>query len=80
MNVTMPEMGEDVKEAKLTSWMKKEGDTVSYDEDLLEVTSDKAVFCIPAPCNGVIKKILVKENQFAPIDSVLCVIDETDKK
>lgn len=76
MNVTMPEMGEDVKEAKLTSWMKKVGETVSYDEDLLEVTSDKAVFCIPAPCNGIIEKIYVQENESAPIDAVLCVIKE----
>jgi 2-oxoglutarate dehydrogenase E2 component (dihydrolipoamide succinyltransferase) len=77
MQVTMPEMGEDVNGAKLTSWMKKEGDSVHYDEDLLEVTSDKAVFCIPAPCNGIIKKILVKENESAPIDAVLCEIEET---
>lgn len=72
----MPEMGEDVKKAKLTSWMKKEGDTVHYDEDLLEVTSDKAVFCIPAPCNGVIEKIYIKENEYAAIDTILCVIKE----
>lgn len=77
MEVTMPEMGEDVSGAKLTSWMKKEGDVVHYDEDLLEVTSDKAVFCIPAPCSGIIKKILVRENESAPIDAVLCVIEET---
>ena len=76
MLVTMPEMGEDINGAKLTSWMKKVGDSVQYDEDLLEVTSDKAVFCIPAPCNGIITKILVCENETAPIDAVLCEIEE----
>lgn len=76
MNVTMPEMGEDVEGAALTAWLKKEGDLVEYDEDLLEVTTDKAVFCIPAPASGIITKILVKEGEKAPIDSVLCIIEK----
>lgn len=76
MNVTMPEMGEDVEGAELTAWLKKEGDQVKYDEDLLEVTTDKAVFCIPAPATGTISKILIQEGEKASIDSILCVIEE----
>jgi len=74
--VTMPEMGEDVEGATLTSWLKKEGEAVEYDEDLLEVTSDKAVFCIPAPCKGILKQIFVQENEKAKVDSVLCEIED----
>jgi len=72
----MPEMGEDVEGADLTAWLKNEGDKVQYDDDLLEVTTDKAVFCIPAPATGIISKILVKEGEKAPIDTILCIIDE----
>ena len=47
-SVTMPQLGESVTEGTVTRWLKRVGDTVSADEPLLEVSTDKVDTEIPA--------------------------------
>ena len=47
-SVTMPQLGESVTEGTVTRWLKQVGDTVSADEPLLEVSTDKVDTEIPA--------------------------------
>ena len=39
--LVLPAMGESVSEATVTQWLKKEGDTVTADEAVVEVATDK---------------------------------------
>jgi hypothetical protein len=45
----MPQLGESVTEGTVTRWLKAVGDTVTADEPLLEVSTDKVDTEIPSP-------------------------------
>ena len=66
VSVTMPALGESVTEGTVTRWLKAEGDQVTADEPLLEVSTDKVDTEIPAPASGILQKILVQESRSAP--------------
>jgi 2-oxoglutarate dehydrogenase E2 component (dihydrolipoamide succinyltransferase) len=50
-------MGESVSEAVLLRWMKQDGDTVSADEPIAELETDKANADLPAPAAGVLRTV-----------------------
>ena len=43
----LPSMGESVTEATLTAWLKEEGDTISADDAVVEVATDKVDSDVP---------------------------------
>ena len=57
----MPELGESVHEGTVSRWLKKEGDTVTEDEPVVEIMTDKVNTELPAPASGVLSKILIPE-------------------
>jgi pyruvate/2-oxoglutarate dehydrogenase complex dihydrolipoamide acyltransferase (E2) component len=57
-------------------WLVSEGATVSEDDPLLEIQTDKATVEIPSPYSGTVLKILVDEGEVAPVGTVLVVIGE----
>lgn len=75
--VKVPDMGEEAeKEATVSYWKVEEGDTVTKDDDLVEVTTDKGVFVIPAPVSGTITEIRAEEGDVVRVGDVLAVIEE----
>lgn len=75
VNVTMPQMGESVAEGTVVRWMKKPGERVERDEPLLEISTDKVDAEIPSPAAGVLRRILVKENETVEVNTVIAEID-----
>ncbi|WP_299606183.1 dihydrolipoamide acetyltransferase family protein [uncultured Aquimarina sp.] len=75
IELKMPKMGESISEATILNWLKKVGDPVEEDETILEVATDKVDSEVPAPCNGVISKILFEPNEVVAIGSVIAIID-----
>ena len=63
VSVTMPQLGESVTEGTVTRWLKKEGEHVTADEPLLEVSTDKVDTEIPAPASGILRGIVVDEDE-----------------
>ena len=55
-NVDIPALGESVREAVLIKWHKSDGDSVSKDEPLCELETDKANVDVPSPAAGVFAK------------------------
>jgi 2-oxoglutarate dehydrogenase E2 component (dihydrolipoamide succinyltransferase) len=49
IEVMVPTLGESVTEATVSTWFKKEGDTVAADEMLCELETDKVSVEVPAP-------------------------------
>jgi pyruvate dehydrogenase E2 component (dihydrolipoamide acetyltransferase) len=74
-NVIMPQMGESIAEGTITKWMKKVGERVERDEPLFEISTDKVDAEIPSPAAGILKQILVKENETVAINTVVAVVD-----
>ncbi len=71
----MPKMGESVQEATITKWFKKPGEKVEEDEPVLEIATDKVDSEIPSPVEGIIEKILFKENDVVAVGKVIAVIN-----
>ena len=72
--VLVPLLGEGVEEVTVIKWLKKEGDSVSELEPLLEVNTDKVDTEIPAPASGTVLKILAEEGLPAKVGSLLAII------
>ncbi|HET9237386.1 MAG TPA: dihydrolipoamide acetyltransferase family protein [Oligoflexus sp.] len=72
--VLMPLMGEGVHEATLTNWLIKEGEAVTKDSPLLEVSTDKVDTEIPAPASGILVKVLVPVGSVVKVDQALAII------
>lgn len=73
--VTMPQMGESIFEGTITKWLKKVGDTVTRDEPLFEISTDKVDSEIPSPASGTLSEILVPEGKTVQINTVVAIID-----
>ncbi len=71
----MPQMGEGLIEATVTKWLKQEGDTVTEDESLVEVATDKVDTEIPSPVTGVLVKKMCAEGEVVPIGHTLAMIE-----
>src|SRR5215208_684572 len=74
VEVTMPAMGDSVTEGTVLEWHKAEGDTVSVDDTLVEISTDKVDAEVPAPVAGTITKILVADGDTVHVGGVLCEI------
>src|SRR5580698_9539401 len=72
----MPQLGETVTEGTITRWMKAVGDTVSRDEPLFEVSTDKVDSEVPSPAAGVLTEILVPEGETVEVGVRLAVIGD----
>src|SRR3569833_3457456 len=74
--IKVPQLPESVAEATMVAWHKQPGDTVSRDENLADLETDKVVLEVPAPLNGVIKEIRIQSGTTVTSGQVLAVIDE----
>jgi pyruvate dehydrogenase E2 component (dihydrolipoamide acetyltransferase) len=75
-DVVMPQMGESITEGTLTKWLKKTGDTVTRDEPLFEISTDKVDAEIPSPAAGTLGEIKVQEGATVTVGTVVCAIEE----
>src|SRR4051812_2828450 len=74
VEVVMPPMGDSVSEGSILEWHKQEGDEVSEDETLVEISTDKVDAEVPAPVSGTIVKIHGAEGDTVTIGAVLAEI------
>ena len=77
--VIMPKLSPTMEEGQLSRWLKKEGDKVSMGEPLAEIDTDKATMEMQALANGVLRKILIKEGESAPLGQMIAIIGEPDE-
>src|SRR4051795_9583268 len=74
VQVTLPAMGESVREGTILEWHKREGDAVEADETLVEVSTDKVDAEIPAPVSGTLVKVHAAEGDSVAVGAVLAEI------
>ena len=60
VEIKVPAMGESVTEATVARWFKKEGDSVSQGEPLLDIETDKAVVEIESPASGLLAGVTAR--------------------
>ena len=74
VTVRMPQLGETVTEGTILRWVKEPGDSISEEEVLLEVSTDKVDTEVPSPAAGVVLEILVPAGETVPVGTPLAVI------
>lgn len=74
--IMVPELGESVLEATVSSWLKKEGDFVNVGDVLVELETDKVNLEVGAKNSGVLARIEVPEGTDVKVGDVLGTIDE----
>jgi pyruvate dehydrogenase E2 component (dihydrolipoamide acetyltransferase) len=74
VDVVMPQMGVSVSEGTITKWLKSEGETISADESLLEISTDKVDTEVPSPASGVLRQILAQEGETVAVGTKIAVI------
>lgn len=78
--IIMPQAGQDINEGTVVSWLKEEGDPVKKGDVICEVETEKAVFEVESPIDGVLLKIVAGEGEKVPIFSVIGVVGEPGEK
>jgi len=76
IEVRVPQLPESVADATLVAWHKQPGDSVSRDENLVDLETDKVVLEVPAPAAGVITEIRLKDGTTVTSGQVLALIEE----
>ncbi|MBN2906608.1 MAG: 2-oxoglutarate dehydrogenase complex dihydrolipoyllysine-residue succinyltransferase [Rhodobacteraceae bacterium] len=74
--VRVPTLGESVTEATVATWFKKPGDSVTTDEMLCELETDKVTVEVPAPATGTLSEIVAAEGETVAVDALLATISE----
>src|SRR5262249_6242465 len=70
-SVVMPALEMAQETGKIVSWVKKEGETVTKGEILLEVETDKAVVEIEATADGVLAGVKSHEGDVVPVGTTI---------
>jgi 2-oxoglutarate dehydrogenase E2 component (dihydrolipoamide succinyltransferase) len=76
-NIVVPELGESVVEARVAKWLKKQGDTVSAGEPLVELETEKIDLEVSADRPGVLANIKHQEGADVKVGEVLAVLEES---
>jgi 2-oxoglutarate dehydrogenase E2 component (dihydrolipoamide succinyltransferase) len=78
IDMVMPKMGESIMECTVITWLKQPGDRIEADESVMEVATDKVDTEVPAPNNGILKEILVKEGDVVAVGAPIARIEVED--
>lgn len=73
--IKLPSLGENIDSGDVLSILVSEGETVTADQDLLEIETDKATMPVPSPQAGTITKILVSEGDTVAVGASLFEIE-----
>lgn len=74
VEVLLPQLGESVTEGTVTRWLKNVGESVTQDEPIVEISTDKVDTEIPAPVSGVIAEIRAQVDQVIEVGGVMATI------
>jgi pyruvate dehydrogenase E2 component (dihydrolipoamide acetyltransferase) len=73
-NIVMPALEMAQETGKLLAWRKKEGDSVSQGEPLLDIETDKAVVEIESPASGILAGVIAREGDVIPVGQTIAWI------
>ena len=79
VDIVVPDVGESIVDARVSRWLRSEGDTVAAGEPLVELETDKIDVEVAAPRAGSLARIVHKAGADVKIGEVLGVIDEGAK-
>lgn len=76
IDISMPQLGESVTEGTITKWHAKVGESITKEQPLVEVATDKTDTVLMAPATGRLARIAVEEGQTVAVGTLLASIEE----
>ena len=76
VEIRVPQLPESVADATLVAWRKQPGQSVSREENLADLETDKVVLEVPAPLTGAIKELRVQAGATVKSGDVLALFEE----
>lgn len=74
----LPKMGESVAEATLTAWLKDIGDTIDFDEAIVEIATDKVDSEVPSEKKGILIEKCFEINDIIKVGETIAIIETYD--
>ena len=71
----LPKMGESVAEATVTKWLKEIGDSISLDDPIVEIATDKVDTDVSAEVSGILLEKRFEKNAVVAVGDILAVIE-----
>ena len=71
----LPQMGESVAEATLTSWLKEVGDSIEADEAVFEIATDKVDSEVPSEVDGVLLEKCFEVDDVIKVGQTVAIIE-----
>ena len=71
-------MGESVAEATLTAWLKDIGDTIDFDEAIVEIATDKVDSEVPSEKKGILIEKCFEINDIIKVGETIAIIETDD--
>jgi 2-oxoglutarate dehydrogenase E2 component (dihydrolipoamide succinyltransferase) len=78
IEIKAPAFPESVADGEVAAWHKQEGESVSRDELIVEIETDKVVMEVVAPADGVITKIHAQEGETIQSEQLLASLEPGD--
>jgi len=78
--VKVPVLPESVEDAIIAAWHKKPGDSVTRDENLVDLETDKVVLEVPSPIDGVVAEVQAQEGETVQSGQVIAILEEGSDK
>jgi len=74
--IKLPELGENVDSGDLVRILVSAGDTISKDQPVVELETEKATIEVPSPVSGVIKELHVQQGRKVKVGDPLFTVEE----
>ncbi len=75
LEVKVPSVGESISEVQIGQWLKREGEWVAQDENIVDLETEKASVQVPAPEAGYIRNVRKQVEEFASVGDVICELE-----
>lgn len=76
IEIKVPNLPESVSSATVAVWHKKAGDSISREDNLVDLETDKVMLEVPATANGVLKEIRVQQGATVKAGDILGILEE----
>ena len=76
----LPDLGENIESGEVINVLVAEGDSLSEDQPVIELETDKAVIEVPSSVSGTITKIMIAKGDQAKVGQILLLVDDDGTK
>ncbi len=79
IKVVIEKVFENMEEATIGKWLKREGDYVNEGEPLVEIITEKVTFEMESPSSGILRRIVAPEKSVVPVGYVIALLGSKDE-